>query len=255
MSSLQDLLVLNVYVVLMTFARVGSAFAFMPGFGATMVPARVRLILAVWVSVVISPLTSPMFPEQPNDAATLLLYLGFEITVGLFFALFAQVLMASLQVAGTVIAYTSSMANAFTNDPLVGQQTAVTGRFLTQIGLVLIFATGLDHLMIQAVFESYTLFPPGGTLPAGDMSEFFSHAINDTFTVGMKLAAPFLLVSVVLQSSLGLLNKLMPQLPVFFVAMPVQVGLAFVLLMLAIPSMMMVFANYFENSLENFISP
>ncbi|MDP2696691.1 flagellar biosynthetic protein FliR [Thalassospira sp.] len=253
--SLEDLLVLDLYVVLMTFARVGSAFMVMPGIGSGMVPARIRLMFAVWVAVVVSPLASPLIPEQPADAPTLLLHLGFEITIGLFFGLFAQILMSSLQIAGTVIAYTSSMANAFSSDPIAGEQSAVTGRILTQVGLVLIFATGLDHLMIQAVFESYSLFPPGGVLPAGDMSEFFSRLINETFVVGMKMAAPFLVVAIVLQSALGVLNKLMPQLPVFFVAMPLQIAFALILLALTLPSMMMVFTGYFENSLEDFINP
>ncbi|OKH89048.1 flagellar biosynthetic protein FliR [Thalassospira sp. TSL5-1] len=255
MSSLQDLLVLDLYVVLMTFARVGAAFAFMPGYGSSMVPTRVRLLLALWVAVVISPLTSPLIPQQPGDAPTLFLYLAFEITIGLFFGMFGQILMGALQTAGTIIAYSSSMANAFINDPVAGQQSAVTGRLLTQVGLVLLFATGMDHLLIQAMFETYTLFPPGGKLPVGDMSAFVSHAINDSFTIAMKISAPFLVVSVVLQAALGMLNKLMPQLPVFFVAMPVQIAVAFFLLLVALPAMMMVFTGYFENGLENFTAP
>ncbi|MCC9624095.1 flagellar biosynthetic protein FliR [Thalassospira sp. MA62] len=252
---LQELLTLNVYVVLMTFARVGAAFAFMPGFGARSVPARARLLLAFWVSVVISPLAGPLFPDQPADAPSLLLFLGYEITVGLFFALFAQIMMAGLQTAGSIIAYLSSMANAFTADPLSGAQSAVTGNFLLQVGLVLLFATGMDHLMIQAVFESYTLFPPGGVLPVGDMSNFFANALNDSFMIAAQLSAPFLIVALCLQIALGLLNKLMPQLPVFFVAMPIQIALALVLLALALPSMMMVYLGYFENGLEAFINP
>ncbi len=255
MSSLQDLLVLDLYVVLMTFARVGAAFAFMPVFGSTMVPTRVRLLLALWVAVVISPLTSPLIPQQPADAPTLFLYLAFEITIGLFFGMFGQILMGAIQTAGSIIAYSSSMANAFVNDPVAGQQGAVMGRLLSQVALVLIFATGLDHLMIQGMFETYTLFPPGGKLPVGDMSAFVSHAINDSFTIAMKMSAPFLVVSVVLQAALGMLNKLMPQLPVFFVAMPVQILVAFFLFLIVMPSMMMVFTGYFENGLENFISP
>ncbi|WP_254869502.1 flagellar biosynthetic protein FliR [Thalassospira lucentensis] len=239
----------------MSFARVSAAFMYMPGIGAKSVPARARLLFAFWVAVVISPLAGPLFPPQPADAASLLLALGYEITVGLFFALFAQVMLAGLQTAGGIIAYLSSMANAFSADPLSGAQSAVTGNLLLQIGIVLLFATGMDHLMIQALFESYSLFPPGGVLPVGDMSEFFAHAISGSFMIAAQISAPFLIVALVLQIALGLLNKLMPQLPVFFVAMPVQIGLALLLLTLALPSMMMVFLEYYENGLEAFINP
>ena len=252
---LQEILTLNVYVVLMAFARVGAAFAFIPGIGARTVPARARLIFAFWVAVVISPLAGPLFPPQPADAPSLLLFIGYEVTVGLFFGLFGQVMMAGLQTAGSIIAYLSSMANAFTADPLSGAQSAVTGNFLMQVGLVLLFATGMDHLMIQAVFESYSLFPPGGVLPVGDMSEFFANALNDSFIIAAQLSAPFLIVAICLQIALGLLNKLMPQLPVFFVAMPIQIALALLLLTLALPSMMMVYLGYFENGLEAFLNP
>ena len=73
--------------------------------------------------------------------------------------------------------------------------------------------------------------------------------------IAAQISAPFLIVALVLQIALGLLNKLMPQLPVFFVAMPVQIGLALLLLTLALPSMMMVFLEYYENGLEAFINP
>lgn len=252
---LQSLLNLNIYVVMMSFARVGAAFSMMPGFSATAVPARARLLLAIWVAVVISPMTAPLFPPEPTDPATLLVQLGYEMIVGLFFALFAQLMMAGLHTAGAIIAYLSSMANAFTADALAGSQSSVASSLLTQVGLVLLFATGMDHLMLQAIFESYSLFPPGGVIPAGDMVEFYSHAFDDSFGIAMQLAAPFVTISVVLQFALGLLNKLMPQLPVFFVAMPLQIGVALTLFTLALPAMMMVFLQYYENGLEAFINP
>lgn len=115
--------------------------------------------LPFWVAVVISPLAGPLFPPQPADAPSLLVGIGYEVTVGLFFALFAQVMLAGIQTAGSIIAYLSSMANAFTADPLSGAQSAVTGNLLMQVALVLLFATGMDHLMIQAVFESYNFVP------------------------------------------------------------------------------------------------
>lgn len=252
---LQDLLVLDLYVLFMTFARLGAAISVMPGFSARVVPVQVRLLFALFMTVAGAPLIAPLLPPQPDGALALTALLVGEVMVGLFFGLFAQVMVAALQIAGTVIAYSASMANAFSQDPISGSQSSVPSRFFTQLGLILIFAVGLDRLMIGALFESYAIFVPGMAIPVGDVAEFFSRAVNESMVVAMKLSAPFVLVALVFQGGLGMLNKLMPQLPIFFVAMPAQVGIGLLIIYLTVPIILMVFGAYFENGLEDFLAP
>ena len=86
----------------------------------------------------------------------------------------------------------------------------------------MIFATNLHHLAIGAIQGSYTLIPPGARAADGDMAELTIRLVSGSFALGIQLAAPFLIFSFAVNASIGLLARMMPQLQVFFIAMPIN---------------------------------
>jgi Flagellar biosynthesis pathway, component FliR len=88
--------------------------------------------------------------------------------------------------------------------------------------VLLILATDLHHLMFRAVVDSYELFRPGQSLPVSDMSNLLATTLAASFRLGLQLAAPLVVFGLVFYGGLGVLARLMPQMPVFFVALPVQ---------------------------------
>ena len=138
-------------------------------------------------------------------------------------------------------------------DPTQGVQGALIGTFLSILAVTLIFVTDLHHLMIGALHQSYTLFPAGSVLPWDRFVELAVDIIAGSFVLGVQLAAPFLTVGLVFYLGIGILTKLMPQVQIFFVAMPANILLGFLILMLVLSTMMLWFSDYFEQVLSNFL--
>jgi flagellar biosynthesis protein FliR len=156
-------------------------------------------------------------------------------------------------VAGYLIATQTGLAYAQSFDPNMGAEGAVISTFFTLLGVVLIFATNLHHLAIGAIEGSYAMIPPGAALPTADMAELALRLVSGAFALGLQLAAPFIVFGFVVNAAIGLLARMMPQLQVFFVAMPVNILAGLFLLMLIIGSLMTVFLNYYSTEMSRFL--
>ena len=243
---IEQLLSNDVFSLLLVFARIGAAIMLLPGFGETYVPPRVRLVFAIALTVVLTPLVADTLPGLPETVPGLFLLLGGEIVIGLFFGGLARLLVIALHVAGVVIGYQTSLANAQVFDPSTAQQGSLIGTFLNLLGIFLIFVSDLHHLMLIALADSYALFVPGVALPFGDFSEKAARMVADCFAVGMRIAAPFIIIGMVFYIGLGVLARLMPQVQVFFIVIPLQVMLGFLVLTLVLSASMTWFLEVFQ---------
>lgn len=160
-----------------------------------------------------------------------------------------SLIMSALQVAGYLIATQTGLAYAQTVDPTMGVQGAIVGSFFSLLGTVMVFATNLHYLAIGAIEGSYRMLPPGGTFPSGDLAELAIRYTSGAFLLGLELAAPFLVFGFVVTASIGLLARLMPQLQVFFVAMPINILAGFLIMMLLMGSMMTLFLNFYAQQM------
>ena len=163
----------------------------------------------------------------------------------LFFGMIARLILLGAQTAGSVIALQIGIASALVSDPTTQQQAAITGNFLLALTVVLIFATGLDHMTIKGMVGTYAIFPPGVLPPLGDVADHASRIVADSFAVAIEMSAPFLVYGIVFAVALGLLARLMPTLQVFFIAMPINILAGFLIMMLLLCSMMTAFLNFY----------
>ena len=237
------------FAFLLIFARVGAVVTALPGFSAVYVSIRIRLIIALAISLLLLPLLTGQLPALPATAAALALILLPEIVIGLFIGFIPRAIVAALHMAGTFTALSVSLANALVQDPVADQQSSTLSGFFAIVGLVLIFVTDLHHLMLEAIVYSYTVFPVGLPLPAGDFADAATRILGQSMALGLQLAAPFVLVGFIYNFGLGLLGRLMPQLPVFFFGLPVQISLQLWALMLTLSGIMLVFLTRFGDLL------
>ena len=249
---LSALLPAEIFALLLVFVRVGAAVMLMPGIGDPYVAPRIRLLFALLIALAVTPLLAASLPGLPESPAALVLLLLGETVIGLFLGGLARLLMAALTTAGMVIAYMSSLANALVDDPSAAQQGSIAGSFLTMVAMLVIFALDLHHLILRAVVDSYLLFPPGQPLPVGDFAEVVTRLASRSFLLSMQIAAPFVAVGLIFYLGIGLLARLMPQVQVFFVALPVQVTMGLVLLFFTLPVAIHWFVGAFEESLRPF---
>jgi flagellar biosynthesis protein FliR len=250
---LTELLQLNIFAFFMIFARLGTAISFMPGFSVTYISARMRLGIALAVSFAVTPVIGPNLPVMPTEVPDLGIIIAAEMIVGSFIGILARILISALQTAGTVIALTSAMANALVQDPIAEQQSSTISGFLLTVGVVLVFVADFHHLMIRAAVESYEVFQPGNLLPAGDLVNLMARRVADSFTLGVQLAAPSIVIGLTYYIGLGLLGRLMPQLPVFFFGLPVQISLQLWVLLVTLSGIMLVFAQRFQDGIGAFV--
>ncbi|MEQ8377344.1 flagellar biosynthetic protein FliR [Parvibaculum sp.] len=248
-----DFLPQTAFTFMLIFSRLAAMLMLMPALGETSIPANVRLILALLLSFVMMPLVASSYGAIPDTVPALAFLVLTEIAVGLFIGGAARIIMSALHVAGNIIALQMSLAFAQNVDPTQGQQGVLIANFLSLTAVTLIFATNLDHLMIAAMRDSYEIFVPGQALPIGDFSQMAVQMVSGAFKLGLQLAAPFLVFGLIFYLGIGILSRLMPQIQIFFIAMPANIMLGFVLLLFLLGAMMTWFLQGFEQSISMFV--
>jgi flagellar biosynthetic protein FliR len=236
---------------LLVFARIGTMLMLLPGLGELMVPARVRLTAALVLAAVMLPLHRAAYQVDLQSMGPVLAMLGEELLIGAVLGMTARLTIAALQVAGSVVAQQVGLGFVTAVDPTQGQQGVIIGNFLTILGIALLFATNLHHLVIAALDDSYTLFAPGEVPLTGDMAALMTRTLAGAFRVGVQLSAPFLVFGLLFNLGLGLLSRLMPQMQVFFVGMPLSILAGFLLLFLLLAAMMGTYLGSVESVLRD----
>ncbi len=250
---LQGILVEQSFAVLVLFARLGAAMMLFPIFGESFVNTRARLMLALSMSVMLAPLLEKYLPNLPANTGALAILLLGEITIGVFIGLVARILLNALHVAGMVFSFQSGLSLATQFDATQASQGSVLGNFLTLSGMMLIFSMDLHHIMLRGVVDSYSLMPSNEFPPIEQMSEYISTLVSYMFRVGVQIAAPSIVVGLLLYLAAGILARLMPNMQVFFVIQPLQLFVSLFLLMATFNSMMLEFVQFFTETFSDFL--
>ncbi|RTL50845.1 MAG: flagellar type III secretion system protein FliR [Bradyrhizobiaceae bacterium] len=230
---------------MLAFARIGAMVMLLPGFGETNIPVRIRLGIALMLTLILLPLHRNAYHVDLSSVSSLLVMMVHEIIVGVVLGATARVTLAALSVAGSVIAQQLGLGFVTTVDPTQGQQGAIIGNFLTMLGLTLLFATDTHYLIIAALNDSYRIFAPGELMPSGDVAALATRAFTEAFKIGIQLSAPFIVFGLVFNLGLGILARLMPQMQVYFVGVPLSILAGFLILAAILSTMMATFLDYF----------
>jgi flagellar biosynthetic protein FliR len=230
---------------MLVFARIGAMVMLMPGLGEVNIPVRVKLSIALALTLIILPLHRTAYQIDMTSLTPLLVLMLHEIVIGIVLGATARVTLSALQVAGSVIAQQLGLGFVTAVDPTQGQQGLLIGNFLTILGITLLFATDTHHLVIAALNDSYNVFSPGELMQSGDLAALATRAFAAAFKIGMQLAAPFLVFGLVFNIGLGVLARLMPQMQVYFVGVPLSIMIGFVILAAVLATMMGTFLDYF----------
>ncbi|HEX3499363.1 MAG TPA: flagellar biosynthetic protein FliR [Stellaceae bacterium] len=252
-GTLNQYLPANIFAVMLVFCRVGSALMVLPGFGDLYVPARYRLLLGAFLAMLLATALATILPAQPDSPLTLMSLLGGEIVIGLFIGSIGRLMLSALETAGAVISLQLGLSAAQIFNPALAQQTAITGAFLTVFGVLLIFMTDTHHLLLRGMIASYGLFPPGTFPGFGDMSDTVTRIVSASFRLAIELSAPFIVLGTVFFVALGFLARLMPQLQIFFVVLPVQVAGGLVVFAFTLYAVMQWFLDDFVQTVTSIV--
>ena len=224
----------------LVFARVGTMMMLIPGLAERSTPARMRLSLAVMVTLITLPIVRAGMPTSLANLPAVVQLLISELLIGFTFGLAGRFITSSLQTAGVLISQQMGLSFSMMMDPTHGDQgqSAVISSFFALLGISLILATNLHHVALMGIVDSYRSFAPGEVPPAGDAAQLAISVAHSAFNVGVQLSAPFLVFGLVFNMGLGILSRMMPQLQVFFLAMPATVLVGTIILILVLSLMM-----------------
>jgi len=240
------------WIGVLLFARLGAVLMVAPAWGEQSTPTMMRLGVAVLITASLAPTLAGAAPRMPVQFTAAIPMVVSEVLIGLILGLGARLMMSALQVAGATVGIASGLGFAQQVDPIASQPSAIFSGFFSLLGVVMIMAAGLHRVMIEAAADSYTIFPPGAFPPIGDASTFVIDAVSNSFRLGIQIAAPVLIFSLVFNVALGLISRLIPQVQIFMTAMPLSVMMSLAVLALGFGGGMMIWLQAMEDQMRIF---
>jgi len=251
---LGDILAHEAFGYVLVSIRLTALVMLVPILGDRSIPQRVRVSLSLFVSFVVYSSIRHDLPPMPDTMFALVTLFGREFLIGATMGLMMRFLMSAMHTAGTVISFQTGLAAARAFDPAQGQQSAVVAAFMNLIAITLILVTDLHHLMIKGMAFSFAKFPIGEELLMADFATNATLLVTSSFALGFQIASPFIVYGLVYNLGLGLLARMVPGFQVFFIGMPINILMGFVLFSLLLGSIMSMFLGRFEELLLAIIS-
>ena len=205
------------------FSRIGAVLLMLPGIGESYVSPRIRLSLALVVSLALWPVIAGALPGLPASVGGMAGWIIREVIVGLMIGALLRSFLTALATAGEIVALQTTLAFAQTANPMQVQPGSTISAFLMLLGTTMIFATNTHHLFVAGLVGSYELIRPAGPLMTGDFATLAIRTIGDAFMLGVQLSAPLLVFALIFNLASGLVGRVMPAFQVYFAAAPLSI--------------------------------
>jgi len=242
----------QVFAGALIFARIGAIVMLIPGIGEAFIPARIRLSMALVMTLALYPVLGPTVPAEPTTVAELAGAVIKEALIGLMISGVLRIFMNALAVTGEIVSMQTALAFAQTANPTQATPSTTLGTFLGVMALVLMMSANLHHLFIGAIVRSYSLFPFHRVVPIADAGQLAVQTMGKSFALGLQLAAPVMVFCFIFNIATGLVNRVMPQFQVFFVASPLLVLTSLSVFALSLGVIGMVFIERYRDLLNVF---
>ncbi len=243
----------QVYAAGLIFARLGAMMMLMPGVGDGSVPARVRLAFAFLFALMMFPVLGGEVGPVPATNGEMFGQILREVLIGLMIGTILRTMLGARGIAGEIVSIQSTLAFSQTTNPGQAQPSTSLSTFLTVMGVALIMAADLHHMFLAAIISSYRLFPFGGDLPVGDAAQLAVQTTAQAFALGLQLAAPVVVFSLIFNIAAGLVGRVMPQFQIFFVATPLLVLGSLAIFALSLGVLGMVWLDHYRDLIGTFL--
>lgn len=216
---------------LLVLGRVGGIFAATPMFGGKLVSVRVKGAMVFAITLVLFPVVSgTLSVTLPNDLLSFGLLMITESLIGITLGILSQMIFAAVEFCGHLVATQMGLSIALQFDPTIGMQVSALSVFQNLLAMLLFLSLEAHHIFFRAMMESYARIPLGGFHVSSELLTFFMTTVSGIFVVGIKLAAPVAVSLLAATTVLGIMARAFPQMNVFLVSMPLNIGLGFMIL-------------------------
>jgi len=228
--------------------RIAGLVALAPVLGESTIPARVKIGMAVMLTLVASPLIGPMPPIAPASYAGLLIALQ-QVLIGMALGLSMRLIFTATMMAGEFVGLPMGLAFASFFDPATGANTAVLSRLINLVAMLMFLAVNGHLLMIDGLMRTFELFPIGALLHADGWGALLDWSAQ-LWVSGLLLALPIIIVLLTINLSLGILNRTAQQLSVFAVGFPISLTTGLIMLAIVIPQSSDFLTRLFEDGYQ-----
>lgn len=209
----------------MVLTRISAFFLVLPVFGWRNIPVKIKVAVTVMMAIFFSTIAdSPLNPKHISVLEAILLLTN-EATYGLALGLVAAIVFAAVKFSGRVVERQMGLAMANILDPLTGERAQPLGMLLETIFIVLFLSANGHHLFLLIISRSYETFPLGTTPTIPVLAEGISKSISAMLMAGLRLAAPMLAAFLLLMVILAVLARIVPEMNILFISLPLRVGL------------------------------
>ena len=219
---------------LFVFFRVGALILFVPVLGSRQVPVSMKIGLILFTSIVIFPLVQARPLPEPQGIFDLAVFLLSDVTIGLGIAYITRLIFAAVQIAGTVVDFQMGFGVVNVIDPQTDTQVSVTAQFHNIVAVLIFLVVDAHHFILQAIVESFFIINPAEINFSSLTPEYMLYLFSGTFTTAVKIAAPIMAILFFLSVGLGLVARTVPQMNVFIVGFPLQIGVGLLMVGLSI---------------------
>jgi len=235
-------------------ARVMALVTAIPAFAGDQIVGRMKIGLGVITALILFPAMAPYAPKEPLSLTWFGVLLVNEVLIGVLIGLATQMVLAALSFGGTVIGYQMGFAAANIFDPQTTQQLSLMSQFANILALFVFLALDLHHFYFRAIVDSFALLPPGPLDFSHEAIDNLMRQASHMFVLGVKFSAPVLALLLLTNLVLGIFARVFPQLNVFMLAFPLNIGIAFVVIGLTFPAIFSILRREFDTMGENLLT-
>lgn len=241
-SSISSSVLLAVFLL---FCRIGACLMVIPGFGSSRIPVRIRLFVALSIALALSPLLAPTVQAALPDEqlSTVAWFIGTELLTGAFIGFLGRAFIAALETMTTLVSMAIGMSN-MPGMPVEGTDALPpVANLFAVTATAMVFITNQHWEILRGLAASYEAIPVGMPLAALTGIEQFAEQLARTFVLALRVCSPFVVYTIVVNLAIGLVNKLTPSIPVYFISLPFVIAGGLYFLYLVIVEATMVFLD------------
>lgn len=226
-----------------------------PLFSTYPIPQQVKIWLCALVAFIMFPIISATSSfTVPSDFPGLLIYLLREFGVGFIIGFCANFIFAAVQMAGEFISIQIGISMSQILDPTTGNSSPVLAQMFVILASFVFLALNAHQWLFAAVYKSYSAFPPGMEfLFTGGIVEHILHLSGQMFFIAISMILPIFCVMLVSEVLMGFMSKMMPQMNIFMVAIPLKIYIGMILILMFLSPMVSYLANVIQSCLQGIV--
>ncbi len=239
--------------LLICTARVAALFGSIPIFSAKQTPAKIRVGLALGLSLMLFPVVENHIPAIPFEPLNLVIIIASETMLGFLVGLIARLIFTAVELGGTVIGFQMGFAAANVFDPQNQHQLSLMSQLQNVFAILLFLALDIHHHFLEAIVYSYEVLPPGNLDFSGGAIPYLMNLTSNMFILGVKFSAPILAVLLLSGLVLGIMARIFPQMNVFLLSFPLNIGVSFIVIGLTLNVVSKLLGREFDSLSERFL--